>query len=40
MEQIDKGMRPFIIPDKAYSEEYGLLVDKCNIENYQSFEIL
>ena len=40
LEQIDKGMRPFIIPDKAYDDEYGLLVDKCNIENYQSFEIL
>lgn len=40
LEQIDRGMRPFIIPNKAYDKEFGLLTDKCEIENYQSFEIL
>lgn len=40
LEQLDKGARPFIIPDKGYDEELGLLPDLCKIEYYQSFEIL
>ena len=40
LEQIEKGMRPFIIPDKGYDEEMGLLPDFCKTEYYHSFEIL
>lgn len=40
LEQLDKGMRPFIIPNKGYDNEKGLLLDFCKIEYYQSFEIL
>ncbi len=40
LEQIDKGTRPFIIPNKGYDEEKGLLLDNCKTEHYQSFEIL
>lgn len=40
LEQIDKGMRPFVIPNKGYDEEKGLLSDFCKTEYYQSFEIL
>ena len=40
LEQIDKGMRPFVIPNKGYDEEKGLQSDFCKTEYYQSFEIL
>ena len=40
LEQIGKGMRPFIIPNKGYDEELGLLPDFCKTEYYKSFEIL
>lgn len=40
LEQMDKGMHPFVIPDKAYDNEKGFLASMCKIENYQSFEIL
>lgn len=40
LEQIEKGMRPFIIPDKGYNDELGLLPDLCKTEYYHSFEIL
>lgn len=40
LEQIDIGMRPFIIPDKAYDNEKGLLVEYTSPEYYKSFEIL
>lgn len=40
LEQIDKGTRPFVIPNKGYDEEKGLLLDNCKTEHYQSFEIL
>ena len=40
LEQIDKGMHPFVIPNKGYDEERGLLSDYCKTEYYQSFEIL
>ena len=39
-EQLDKGSRPFIIPNKGYDNEKGLLPDMCKTEYYQSFEIL
>lgn len=40
LEQLDKGSRPFIIPNKGYDNEKGLLPDMCKTEYYQSFEIL
>ena len=40
LEQMEKGMRPFVIPNNGYDDEMGLLTDNCKIENYQSFEIL
>lgn len=40
LEQIEKGMRPFIIPDKGYDKELGLLPELCKTEFYHSFEIL
>lgn len=40
LDQLCKGMRPFIIPNKGYDIEKGLLPDMCKIEYYQSFEIL
>lgn len=40
LEQINEGMRPFVIPSKAYDNEEGLLVDNASLENYKSFEIL
>lgn len=40
LEQLDKGSRPFVIPNKGYDEELGLLTDLCQTEYYQSFEIL
>lgn len=40
LEQIGKGMFPFIIPDKGYDNELGLLSEFCKTEYYHSFEIL
>ena len=40
LEQLNKGSHPFVIPNKGYDEEKGLLPDLCKIEYYQSFEIL
>lgn len=40
LEQIGEGSRPFIIPDKAYNEEFGLLVDYAKPEYYRTFYIL
>ena len=40
LEQMRKGMRPFIVPDKGYDEELGLLPELCKTEYYQSFEML
>ncbi len=40
LEQMDRGMRPFVVPDRGYDEERGLLSDYCKTEYYQSFEIL
>ena len=35
-----QGHHPYIIPDRAYSEDMGLLIDYVNPEYYQSFEII
>lgn len=40
LEQLDVGMRPFVIPDKAYDSEYGLFVEYATPAYYKSFEIL
>lgn len=40
LDQINEGMRPFVIPDKAYDKEQGLLIDNASQNNYKSFEIL
>lgn len=40
LDQSTKGHCPYIIPNQAYSEEMGLLIDKALPENYQSFEII
>lgn len=40
LNQLNKGSHPFVIPNKGYDEEKGLLPDLCKIEYYQSFEIL
>lgn len=40
LEQMENGMRPFVIPNKGYDNELGLLPEYCKTEFYQSFEIL
>lgn len=40
LEQLGKGSRPFIIPNRGYDNEKGLFPDMCKTEYYQSFEIL
>lgn len=40
LDQLNKGSHPFVIPNKGYDVEKGLLPDLCRIEYYQSFEIL
>lgn len=40
LDQLDKGTRPFVVPNKGYDKEKGLLPDMCKTEYYQSFEIL
>ncbi|MDR2410028.1 MAG: CRISPR-associated helicase Cas3' [Bacteroidales bacterium] len=41
LEQLSVGTHPFIVPDKAYSDEKGLDFTRTNIENYNvSYQIL
>ena len=40
LDQLNVGTRPFVIPDKGYDDEKGLLSDYCKTEYYQTFEIL
>lgn len=40
LDQLNVGTRPFVIPDKGYDHEKGLLPDYCKTEYYQTFEIL
>ena len=40
LEQLNNGSRPFVIPNKGYDDEKGLMPDLCKTEYYQSFEIL
>jgi len=34
------SLRPFIVPDRAYSDELGLLIDFAKPEYYKSYEII
>lgn len=40
LEQINYKMRPFVIPDKAYSDELGFLNEFAKTEYYNTFEII
>lgn len=40
LEQLEEGMRPFVVPDEAYSEELGFMPDYAKPEYYRTFEIL
>ncbi len=39
-DQMDQGLRPFIIPNKAYDKQKGLLMEMAEREYYQSYEFL
>lgn len=40
LEQRRSHLRPFVIPDRAYSQETGLLMDELSPANYKSFEMI
>ncbi len=40
LEKLNEGAYPFIIPDKAYSEESGLLIEYAKPIYYKTFEII
>ncbi len=40
LDQLDSGLRPFVVPDNSYDDEKGLMMDLCKREYYKSFEIL
>ena len=40
LQQIDVGSRPFIIPDKAYDSEKGLLLELARPEMLTQYEFL
>lgn len=40
LEQLGKGLHPFVIPNIGYHNELGLIPELCKTEYYQSFEIL
>lgn len=40
LEQLEIGSRPFVVPDKAYSQEKGGVTEFAKPEFYKSFEIL
>ena len=40
LDQLDSGLRPFVVPDGSYDDEKGLVMDLCKREFYKSFEIL
>lgn len=40
LEQVQVGMRPFVVPDKAYSDELGLCLGFVDAAYYQTFEII
>ena len=40
LEQIEDKSRPFVVPDKAYLDELGLMSEFAKPENYKTFEII
>ena len=40
LDQLNAGAHPFVIPDKGYDDDKGLLSEYCKTEYYQTFEIL
>lgn len=40
LDQLDSGLRPFVVPDNSYDGRKGLVMDLCRREFYKSFEIL
>ena len=40
LDQLDSGLRPFVVPDSSYDDKKGLMMDMCRREFYKSFEIL
>lgn len=40
LEQLDTGSRPFVIPNKAYDDEMGLLAEYAKPEFFTKYEIL
>lgn len=40
LEQLDAGSRPFVIPNKAYDDEMGLLIEYAKPEFFTKYEIL
>ena len=40
LQQLDTGSRPFIIPDKAYDKEKGLLIEFANPEAFTHYEFI
>ena len=39
-DQIAQGSRPFVIPDRAYDKEKGLLIGEAQPTNYRTYEML
>ena len=40
LEQLDKGSRPFVIPDKTYNNEVGLLIEYASPDFFKKYEFL
>lgn len=40
LEQLDTGSRPFVIPDKAYNNEVGLLIEYASPDFFTKYEFL
>lgn len=40
LEQIEEGSRPFVIPNRAYDDEMGLLIEYAKPEFFTKYEIL
>jgi CRISPR-associated endonuclease/helicase Cas3 len=40
LEQLDKGSRPFVIPDKAYNDEVGFLIEFASPDFFTKYEFL
>ena len=40
LDQLDAGSRPFVIPNKAYDDELGLLIEYAKPEFFTKYEIL